>query len=58
MEPEKALQFIIQRLDTISGFTPPQVREMDQAFQSLAELVVADKAAKDVAKAEPEAGES
>ena len=36
MTPEQALQLIMQRFDTVSGCTPPQVRQMDQAFQVLA----------------------
>ena len=50
MDPEKALQFIVRLIDPISGFTPPQVRQMDQAFQSLAEVVVRDKAAQEAHK--------
>ena len=64
MNPEKHWHFLQKLVDGISGFTPPQVRLIDQAFASWATLVVADKAAQEAAaKVEPKpkikkAGES
>lgn len=56
MDHEKHWQFLQKLVDGISGFTPPQVRQMDQAFAAWASLIVADKAAQEAAaKVEPKA---
>lgn len=40
MTHEQAWQLVRKAFDGISGFTPPQVRQMDLAFQAWAQLVM------------------
>ena len=44
MESEHAWELIHKMTDSITGWTPPQIRLMDQAFQSWAALIQRDAA--------------
>ena len=54
MEPEQAWGLIRKMTETITGWTPPQVRLLDLAFASLAALIERDKATQEAFKVEGE----
>lgn len=49
MNPDLALQIIIEDFDQTTGFPPPRVRVRDQAFNLIAAALARDKAAQEAA---------